>query len=133
MNIVPAEQEKKNGKTYIVSEIGLLQFGGKVSIVLVPGELFPELEIGGKMLTAQGSCRGVDFPYPPLREMLGEHIIVFGLANDAVGYIIPDNDYKFNLNVREHYHELLSLGRHTASEMMGAFQAMVAENEIPIL
>ncbi|MBQ7549337.1 MAG: hypothetical protein IJT03_06495 [Clostridia bacterium] len=133
LNLVPAQQVKKNGKTYIVSEIGLLQFGGKVSIVLVPGELFPELEIGGKMLTAQGSCRGVDFPYPPLREMLGEHIIVFGLANDAVGYIIPDNDYKFNLNVREHYHELLSLGRHTASEMMGAFQAMVAENEIPIL
>lgn len=133
LNIVPAEQVKKNGKTYIVSEIGMLQFGGKVSIVLVPGELFPELEVGGKMLTAQGSSRQTDFEYPPLREMLGEHIIVFGLANDAVGYIIPDNDYIFNLDTRRHYHELLSLGRHTASALMGAFEKLVAENDIPIL
>ena len=48
----------------------------------------------------------------------GENTIVFGLANDAIGYIVPDNDYILCFDFDKHYHELFSAGKNTASFLM---------------
>jgi len=61
-------------------------------VILMPGETAPELIIGGKTMTSQGSCSGEDFMFKPLRDIVGENLIVFDVMNDATGYIIPDND-----------------------------------------
>ena len=50
---------------------------------------------------------------------------MFGLANDAIGYVIPDNDYCMSVAF-DHYHELISLGETTASTLMRAF-ALLAD------
>ena len=47
----------------------------------------------------------------------------FGLANDAVGYIVPDNDYSMRL-LDGHYHETLSLGDETGSTLIKSFMAL---------
>lgn len=102
---------------YIVSEVGYMEFGNKVKIALMPGEVFPDLQLGGGMLTAEKSYSGEDFEYPCIRDIFGEDTIVFGLANDAIGYIVPDNDYVLCFDGDNHYHELFSLGKNTASTL----------------
>ncbi len=37
--------------------------------------------------------------------------------NDAIGYVVPDNDYTMGDPVN-HYHELISLGQGVASALM---------------
>lgn len=103
---------------YIVSEIGYMELGNKVKLVLMPGEVFPDMQRGGGMLTAEKSYSGEDFAYPCIEELFGEDAIVFGLANDAIGYIVPDNDYILCFDFNKHYHELFSAGKNTASFLM---------------
>ena len=84
---------------------------------MVPGEFCQDLLYGGDSLTADGAFHGFDFPHPPLTEPFGPDVAAFGLANDAVGYIVPDNDYILGDFVG-HYHELISLGEHTGSTVV---------------
>ena len=79
--------------------------------------------MGGASLGAVGAWRRADFPYPPLTELFGPDVHAFGLANDAVGYIVPDNDYILG-DFKNHYHELISLGEHTGSTVMRGFAAL---------
>lgn len=80
------------GTIYTPTEIGYMEIGKDIKVLLMPGETAPELIIGGKTMTAEGSCSGEDFIYEPLRTIIGEELIVFDVMNDATGYIIPDND-----------------------------------------
>ena len=52
---------------------------------------------------------------------------VEGARTDAVGYIIPDNDYSMRL-LDGHYHETLSLGDETGSTLIKSFMAL--QNEL---
>lgn len=79
-------------KKAITTEVSLLNIG-QIKVLFVPGELFPEVALGG-FFTAAESATGKDYEYPTLFEMLGGgEILIFGLANDEIGYIIPDNDF----------------------------------------
>ena len=60
-----------------------------------------------------------------LKDIFGD-VTVFGLANDAIGYIVPDNDYSMGL-VFDHYQEILSLSRETASTIMNGFAQMAKD------
>ena len=51
---------------------------------------------------------------------------MFGLANDAIGYVVPDNDYCMGL-VFNHYQETLSLGKNTASFLMKNYAQLADE------
>ncbi len=114
----------RNGRdSYLVTtEIGYMEWDD-VKIAMVPCELVTDLYKGGKSLTAEGSCRGYDFGYPCLCDIFGDDLICFGLANDAVGYIVPDNDYSMRL-LDGHYHETLSLGDETGSTLIKSFMAL---------
>lgn len=109
---------------YLTTEIGYIEIGKDIKIAMVPGELCTDLAYGGTSLKGENSISGKDFEGKTLVDIFGEDVIVFGLANDAVGYIVPDNDYVMLLN-HDHYAETLSLGKHTASTMMAAFEKIV--------
>ena len=115
---------KKSGKNYyITTEIGYMEMGKDIKIAFVPGEVCTDLIYGGDSLTAAGSIRGRDFEGKTLTEIFGDDVIIFGLANDAIGYIIPDNDYAMALAFG-HYHETLTLGEMTAKTLADAYAAI---------
>lgn len=113
---------KKSGKDYyITTEIGYMEMGKDIKIAFVPGELCADLAYGGASLTPEGSVWGEEFSESTLSDLFGDDVIVFGMANDAVGYIVPDNDYLMCIDFG-HYHETISLGKETASSLMKSFE-----------
>ncbi len=72
------------------TEVGLLTLG-EVSVLCIPGEIYPELVFGGVQDPPDSGADHPDAPVePPLDSMLppGPHFLI-GLANDEIGYIIP--------------------------------------------
>lgn len=116
----------KGGDYSVTTEIGYMEIGKQMKIAFAPGELCADLWLGGSSLTAESSISGEKFAGKTLKEIFGEDVVVFGLANDAVGYIVPDNDYCMCLAFG-HYHETLSLGEKTASTLMSAYEELAKE------
>lgn len=104
----------------IVTETGLitLRSSGKplVQILAVPGELFPEMLLGGYLTDTRecwavtdrkkkmdgvgkervGAARPGVSPEPVLRDFItAPTSMLIGLANDELGYIVPSNDFVF--------------------------------------
>lgn len=105
-----------------------------LKILMLPCELFPELAYGG-YLTEDESATGApaEINPVPLCEIAGDDkLLVFGLANDELGYVIPPNDFMLNENApyldravdrfnRRHYEETNSMGPETAATIADAF------------
>ena len=99
-----------------------------LKILMLPCELFPELAYGG-YLSAEESAEGEppEINPPPLTEIAeADDLLIFGLANDEIGYVIPPNDFLLNEKVpyldkaidrlgRRHYEETNSMGPETAA------------------
>ena len=117
--------KSEDGKFKVATEIGFVQIGSQ-KIVMMPGEISQDLVAGGESLTKEGSINHKDFTEKTVYELFGEDTIVFGLANDAIGYVVPDNDYCMGL-VFDHYQETLSLGKSTASYLMSEYAALAKE------
>lgn len=113
---------KENGKIYLTSEVGYIEIGKNIKIIEAPGEAMPELIYGG-FYSADKAYNGTEYPYPALNTYFSsdDEVLVFGLCNDALGYIVPDNDYSSS-NEDGHYEETVSTGSYTAS----AFSVAVA-------
>lgn len=120
---------EKDGTYSIITEIGFIEFGKELSVVMVPGEFCADLLTGGESLKAESSFNKFAFPYPPLTEIFEKDLIAFGLANDAIGYIVPDNDYVLG-EFGNHYHELIGLGINGGSTIIKAFIEMKNELEV---
>lgn len=116
--------KKTESDYYVTTEIGYMEMGKDVKVVFVPGEICTDLIYGGNALTAEGSVNEKDYEGKTLCEIFGDDIIVFGLANDAVGYIVPENDYSMALAFG-HYQELLSLGEKEATVMFEAYENLL--------
>lgn len=115
-----------NGEYFSTTEIGYMEIGKNLKVAFVPGEFCADLAYGGSSLKAENSALGTDFTEQPLSELFGDNILVFGMANDAVGYIVPDNDYLMCVDFG-HYHETISLGKNTASTLLKAFSELKEE------
>lgn len=109
----------KDYENVIVTEVGFVELGTSLKLAMVPGELMPELAVGGTM-EAWESYNGEEWTLPPLTEILGKNLAVIGLCNDFIGYIIPDNDFG-SVFAPLHYEESCSAGKHTASNIINAF------------
>ena len=46
--------------------------------------------------------------------------------NDAIGYVVPDNDYTMG-DPANHYHELISLGQHVGSALIDGLYELAQE------
>lgn len=116
---------KEDNRIYLTSEIGLIEIGKNIKIIEAPGEVMPELVYGG-FYSADNAFNGTDYDYPALNTYFeaDEEVLVFGLCNDAVGYIVPDNDYSAS-NKEGHYEETVSTGSFTASAFSKAFAKLI--------
>jgi len=99
----------------VISEAGLLRLG-QVWLAHVPGELLPALglQLKQKMRAAGASVCGI-----------------LGLANDELGYILPDDVYHYPenpLDPGEHYEETMSVGPSAGSSLIRAFQTLIQPN-----
>lgn len=120
---------REKGQYSVFTEIGYMELGKELKIAMVPGEFCCDLLTGGESLRARASVSHTDFGIPPLREIFGDDTAVFGLANDEIGYIVPDNDFTMG-DPKNHYHEFVSLGCKTASSVMRGFTEMAEELNI---
>ncbi len=116
-----AKAFKENGAAYMSSEIGYVEIGKNIKVLQVPGEVLPEI-VYGNFFTANEALNGTEYPYPALNTYLPEDddILVFGLCNDAVGYIVPDNDYG-SAGSDGHYEESVSTGSKSGTALSKAF------------
>ncbi len=127
----------------IITEVGYLEIGKDIVMLTVPGELVPEL-VYGNVVDKTQSYLGTDWELDCTAEILGEDktVLVMGLCNDAIGYIVPDNDYApfiadslWNTDLGEklfgpahrHYEEMLSTGSKAGSTVIGALNQIVNE------
>lgn len=123
-NTVLHDAKEESGYCF-VSEIGYAEIGRELSLALIPGELAPEILLGGAY-GADESFNRTAWEYPPMRDMIpeGRELSVIGLCNDAMGYIIPDNDYG-SVIAKDHYEEAVSAGRRAGSTVTEAFGELV--------
>jgi hypothetical protein len=113
---------------FLQSEAAIIRLG-PLTMYTVPGELFPELAIGGLdgSKSFEQALIRPDNPNPPdldlfqdtpYHEMMpGEHKWTLGLGNDFIGYIVPPYDYELHPSAPyfeeadgDHYEETNSVG-----------------------
>lgn len=111
----------KDGRTYYTpTEVGYMELGKTVKVFLSPGETYGELLKGGEGMEG--------FPFASIREKLGDNVIVFDLFNDAVGYVMPDNEFMYlhvdndngSIDINGAW-GLTSAGKTAASQLIGKF------------
>ena len=111
-----------DGRYMLETELTVLDLG-EVTLALLPGEIFPELVSG----------TGSDDDPQPLAQIAAEHgvqhLIVVGLANDELGYIVPPSDYVVDEDLPyfweadgDHYEETNSVGKNCAFALADAFE-----------
>ena len=130
-------------KFSVISEVGYLEIGSDIVMLTVPGELIPEL-VYGNVVDKTESYLGTDWELDCTADLLDEDktVLVMGLCNDALGYIVPDNDFApfiadslWNTDAGEklwgpahrHYEEMLSTGSKAGSTIIGALNKLVNE------
>lgn len=112
------------GKFEIVTEIGYAELGTDLSIALIPGELAPEIAFGGAE-GADKSWYNEDWDYPSFTEMVnGRELLVFGLMNDQIGYILPSNNWHSYFTENE---EIVSTGRYAGRVITESFEELVED------
>lgn len=114
---------KKDGTYAIMVEIGYMELGNQFKTVFLPGEVCQDLIVGGESLKAESSHTGTAFGSKTAVEIFGSDVKCFGLMNDAIGYIVPDNDFTMG-DPANHYHELISVGQYVASSCMDGLEAL---------
>ena len=107
----------------VMTEIGYMELGNEVGIVLVPGEIAPEILWGG-VVSKELSWTKESWDYAPLKDTAKvEKLICFGLNNDQIGYILPDNDYRSMFTENE---EINACSTKAGSVITGAFESLFA-------
>ena len=112
--------------------VGLIRMSGSqpvLAIALVPGEMYPELSVGGVERYA-----GADFPDAPIetpikRMLQAQFKMLIGLADDEIGYIIPkaewDEKAPYLQNAKKAwYGEENSVGPDAAARIAAAMQEL---------
>jgi hypothetical protein len=148
LGVFERQQGGTDEEPLITTELAYVRLGDKVSFVTIPGEILPELWLGG-----YGGENAFNYPFvdatqpnapdptkaprpPYLRDLLAgepKHRMVVAVAQDFVGYIIPP--YNFVLSADgvpyldeapgDHYEETNSLGPRAAAEIVGTARQLV--------
>jgi hypothetical protein len=115
---------------WLRSEVALVTLGD-ASVVLVPGELYPEIANGGITQPPGADFAVAPIEQPPLRSLMpGRVKFLFGLANDAIGYIIPKSEWDdrppwLNNASERPYGEQVSLGPETGPAVYRALTGVI--------
>ncbi len=101
------------------TEVNLVTIGN-LWLAAIPGELFPEIAVGGIENPPGADFDVAPVEVPALRAMMGGRVnFMVNLANDSIGYIIPLSEWDeekpwLNDDPEETYGEDNSLGPNTA-------------------
>lgn len=116
------------------TQVGLVRLSARgkpfLEIALVPGELYPELSVGGV-----AHYLGADFPdapiEPPIKNMMSaDYKMLVGLADDEIGYIIPKAEWDekppyLNGAEKAWYGEVNSVGPEAAPRIAAAMAELI--------
>lgn len=117
----------------LVSEMTYMKIGSQ-QVLLMPGELFPEVAYGG-FDSAEDSAtgRGPEIDPTPLVDIADDkNLLIFGVTNDMTGYVVAPNDFILHKTQpylsngrdrfdRSHYHETNSMGYSAARTLTDVF------------
>jgi hypothetical protein len=142
----PEELIDEDNTPYVRTEIAHLRVG-PISFVTVPGEIAPELVIGGydgshigdpnKTLVDEDNENPPDLSQAPqgpyIRDIIpSTHPWLVGMGNDELGYILPEYDFQlddrlpwFDQAPGDHYEETRSLGPNTAELVQEEIQKLM--------
>ena len=131
---------------FVRTELDLVTVG-PLRMLTVPGELTPELAIGGydgsRVHTTEVDFIDPDNPLPPdvsqapdgpyLKEQMGgAHNWILGLGNDEIGYLVPPYDYVLHPRTPyvdeaegDHYEETNSIGPSTVPLLLETASTLV--------
>ncbi len=137
LGILNNKAEKGEGKTgyNVVTELCLLKLGD-ILIALLPGEIFPELVLGEMFARTVEDAVNPE-PLKSIAQKYGhENLLIIGLANDELGYIVPPSDFLLNEKLpyieratdgrgEDHYEETNSVGPECAQKIAEAFESAV--------
>jgi hypothetical protein len=100
---------RREGRTYLPTLCGYLRIGGAVEAYAAPGEVLTRLAL-------------------PLRASLGaRHRLFLGLAQDTLGYFIPEDEWMTGRN--DNYEESVSMGKHAGAALADALLALVPRGQ----
>lgn len=116
----------------VETEVSVLKLDN-LALALIPGEIFPELVYGGEYGDA-----GIGTENPePLVQIAQDYgvkeLVIIGLANDEIGYIVPPTDFLVNEKLpylertmddkgEDHYEETNSIGIECANVIAETFE-----------
>lgn len=144
LGLTTVRDKNSPSKYSIITEVGYAEIGTDIVLLNVPGELIPQL-VYGEVVDKTQSYNGTDWELEYTADIIGEDktVLVMGICNDAIGYIVPDNDYApfiadslWNTELGEklwgepqrHYEEMLSAGSTAGSTITGALNSLAKEN-----
>ncbi len=113
----------------MATEMGYLEFGNKVGFALFPGELYPEV-FWDDEITGGTNWDGTEWQYDSLHKSVeGIDVYAVSLANDAIGYVLTDNNFAFMGHIigEEIADEVLSVGKHIGSFLVSEYLEMIKE------
>ncbi len=115
------------------TEVGWLSLG-ELDVALIPGEIYPELVLGK---VQDPPDPGADFPDAPIERAIyadlpGRWRMIFGLANDEIGYILPKRQWDEKPpycygRAKNQYGEVNSVGPDAGPILCEAFRRMVQD------
>ncbi len=134
LGILNNRAEKGKGETgyNVKTELCLLKLGD-ILIALLPGEIFPELVLGEMFARTVKDAVNPE-PLKEIAQKYGyENLLIIGLANDELGYIVPPSDFLLNEKLpyierrtdergEDHYEETNSVGPECANKIAEAFE-----------
>jgi len=125
---------KVDGEQALETEVAYVRLG-ELDIAAIPGELYPELVYGKYQDPVDP---GADFPdaaleTPVVKILPSSKFMLFGLANDELGYIIPKRQWDVVKpfaygRTSSQYGERNSVGPETARMLLEALADRVAES-----
>lgn len=119
----------ENGDALMPSEMGYIEFGNKFALALFPGELYPEV-FWDDEITGGATWDGTEWQYDSLTNAVeGVEIYPVSITNDALGYVLTDNNFAFMGHIigEEIADEVLSVGKHMGSFLVGEYYAMLED------
>lgn len=111
----------------MATEMGYLEFGNEIALALFPGELYPEV-FWDDDITGGVNWDGTQWPYDNLSNAVdGVKTYPVSLTNDAIGYVLTDNNFAFMGHIIGDgiADETLSVGKHIGSYLVKEYLALV--------
>jgi len=121
--------KKADGTYCMPSEMGYIEFGNEFAFALFPTELYPEVFWDDEITNATTWDDAV-WPYDSLHNAVdGVKIYPVSITNDALGYVLTDNNFAFMGHIigEEIADEVLSVGKHMGSFLVEEYYTMLDE------